>query len=568
MDDLLRLLPWLAAVSWPVLVAALMAPRHARGVASSLAPWAAVPALALALAAPPPADLPWLLLGARFEIDEVGRIFLLFSGTLWLVAGLYARSYLAAAARPRFFAFFLLTMAGNVGVIVAGDVVLFYASFALMSFASYGLIVHEGDREALAAGRVYIALVVIGELLIFAGVLAWTDATGGTRLVGWTTTAAALPGPLATGLLLVGFGIKAGAVPLHVWLPLAHPVAPTPASAVLSGAMIKAGLLGWLRFLPLGAQALPEFGIWIIATGLAAAFGAAVAGVLQDDPKVTLAYSSVSQMGLMTVAIGAGLAAPAAWPLLLPAVLLYAAHHALAKGALFLGAGVVRHPGRSVGARRVMTAVLALPALAIAGAPFTSGALAKLALKDALPPGGGALGALLSIAAVGSTLLMVRFVSLAVRSGATSRRASRPGIWMPWVLLTLVVVTVGIVPASLAPWPAVTPPPGGATLWSLAWPVAAGLAAYWVASRWWPARRSPPRVPAGDLLWIAIRPFAAFRMPVAAGRAFLAVPPAATGLLAYASSALTTVERGLTRWHTTGLVLLLLLFALMVVAGG
>ena len=561
MSDALMALPWLAAVSWPMLVALCLASSRARGFAIALAPWAALPALVVAVAAPEPADLPWLLLGARFELDDIGRVFLMFTSTLWLVAGVYARQYLDGdPAGHRFFAFFLVAMAGNVGLIAAGDAVLFYTCFALMSFASYGVIVHAGDREALQAGRVYITLVVVGELLIFAGLLSWAGLTGGIRLIGWTTTAAQIPGPLVTVLLLVGFGIKAGAVPLHVWLPLAHPVAPTPASAVLSGAMIKAGLLGWIRFLPLGESASPGLGFWCIAAGIGAAFGGAVAGVLQDNPKVTLAYSSISQMGLMTVAIGAGLAAPEAWPLLLPAVVLYATHHALAKSALFLGAGVAQHPGRSVWARTAMAAGLLVPALAIAGAPLTSGALAKIALKDALPAStGGALALLLSIAAIGSTLLMVRFVSLALASGVGSRSGAHAGIWMPWALLTTAVAVLAFGPMGVAGLPDVSPSLESDAIWSLSWPVAGGLAAYWTARRLWPSARSEPRVPAGDVLWVVMRPFATLRVPAVGVAASLVLPRVWVAPLVRAWGGLAMVERGLSHWHVTGLVLLVLL---------
>jgi hydrogenase-4 component B len=144
-------------------------------------------------------------------------------------------------------------------------------------------------------------------------------------------------GELAAALLIAGFGVKAGLLGLHVWLPLAHPVAPTPASAVLSGAMVKAGLLGWLRFLPLGTAALPVVGATLVVLGLAGAFLAALAGVLQRDAKTILAYSTVSQMGLLAVGVGLALAEPAAWPLAAAALPLYALHHGCTKAALFLG---------------------------------------------------------------------------------------------------------------------------------------------------------------------------------------------------------------------------------------
>ncbi|MEX2162829.1 MAG: proton-conducting transporter membrane subunit [Sulfuricaulis sp.] len=142
-------------------------------------------------------------------------------------------------------------------------------------------------------------------------------------------------------LLLIGFGVKTGVLGLHVALPLAYGVTPAPGAAALASAMIKAGLLGWLRFLPLGFP-VPEWSAIFIALGLAAALYGVVIGLVQREPKVILAYSSISQMGLITVGVGLGLAAPAAAVPALFALTLYALHHALVKGALFLGEGLHR----------------------------------------------------------------------------------------------------------------------------------------------------------------------------------------------------------------------------------
>jgi NADH:ubiquinone oxidoreductase subunit 5 (subunit L)/multisubunit Na+/H+ antiporter MnhA subunit len=136
----------------------------------------------------------------------------------------------------------------------------------------------------------------------------------------------------------------------------------------------------------------------------------------QRDPKTALAYSSISQMGFMNVAVGIGLAAPEAWPFALAACLAYAVHHGLAKGALFLGVGVAAAAGGRT-SRRLALAGLAFAALAVAGAPLTSGSVAKGALKAAaarVPEWPGAMEGLLSLAAVGTTLLMGRFLMLVV----------------------------------------------------------------------------------------------------------------------------------------------------------
>ena len=182
----------------------------------------------------------------------------------------------------------------------------------------------------------YLALAMLGEVLIFTGFVFLTVSGGTTQIAELHRGVFSQPALL---LLLVGFGIKAGALSLHFWLPLAHPAAPVPASAVLSGAMLKAGLLGWIRFLPLGEAAMPLSGFTLISAGLGAAVLGTFVGVVQKNPKTVLAYSSISQMGIITTGIGIGALRPESWLDIQWAVLIYATHHALAKGALFLGVG-------------------------------------------------------------------------------------------------------------------------------------------------------------------------------------------------------------------------------------
>jgi len=400
-------------------------PRY-RSLFLSLAPWSPFPALLLALDGRGAAiELPWVLLGLRLQLDSIGQVFLLFTALLWWIAGLYARKYFASREEQRrFFAFYLPAMAGNLGLVLAQDLFSFLSFYALMSFASYGLVIHRGDREARRAGTVYLILVLIGEMLLFTGLLLYDS--GGEYV------------PILTALLFVGFGIKAGALPLHVWLPLAHPAAPTPASAVLSGAMIKAGLLGWLRFLPLGQGPLPVWGESIIALGLVAALGGAAIGFLQRNPKVLLAYSSISQMGLMTVIIGVGLVEPSNWSVALPIAGFYALHHALAKGGLFLGVGMAEGAKEGKEARWVMMCV-AIFALVMAGLPLTSGAIAKqevkaLLLADWVP--------WLTLSTIATTMLMVRLLWL-LKNVAGSHANDRGLPWRPWLLLLVCSLLAG-----------------------------------------------------------------------------------------------------------------------------
>jgi formate hydrogenlyase subunit 3/multisubunit Na+/H+ antiporter MnhD subunit len=197
-------------------------------------------------------ELSWLLFGTILGLDETGRVFLLLTAILWLAAGVYARGYLAADRQQRRFWFvFLLTMSGNLGLPLAFDMISFYCFFALMSFAAYGLVIHERTAFARRAGAIYLGLVMVGEILLFAALLLLApDATSLLLADAASALVTTERQSLILALLITAFGIKIGMLPLHIWLPLAHPAAPLPASAVLSGAMIKAGALGLLRLLP------------------------------------------------------------------------------------------------------------------------------------------------------------------------------------------------------------------------------------------------------------------------------------------------------------------------------
>lgn len=410
----------LIAVVLPLSLAPLAATRW-HWVLAPLSVVAALPPLFLATATGVTLELSWLLLGLRLGVDSLSQPFLLLTGVLWLATAFYAWIYCKTEARAaRFHGFLLLTLAGNIGVVVAQDMVSFYLFFTLMTFAAYGLIVHHGNVEARRAGNVYLVLALLGEVLLLAAIILLTANLDTTD---FHALPAALAEALATGavdhtvlwLAPIGFAIKLGVVPLHVWLPLAHPCAPIPASALLSGILLKIGLLGWLRFLPLGALALPALGEACVLLGTLGVFYGVAAGLLQQRPKTVLAYSSVSQMGLLSVLIGIGLSAPQQWPLIAFAVVVFSLHHGLAKATLFLALGV--------GERVQRLCLSIVPALALIGAPLTSGALAKLVFKDATagqtlaPPFAGLwepidVAAVLGLSSVTTGLLLLRLLYL------------------------------------------------------------------------------------------------------------------------------------------------------------
>jgi formate hydrogenlyase subunit 3/multisubunit Na+/H+ antiporter MnhD subunit len=256
-----------------------------------------------------------------------------------------------------------------------------------------------------------------------------------------------------------------------------------------------------MRLLPLGEMALPAWGTTLIVLGLFTAYYGVLAGLPQREAKTVLAYSSISQMGVMTTAIGLGLAFPAQWPLLFAALLVYMAHHSLVKGGLFLGAGLVQHP-LPPAAARIVAIVLSLGALALAGGPLTGGLVAKLALKHTAEhitePWHTWVPLLLVLSSVLTALLMLRFLWIAWPRPAA--RAASPALLVSvsWLALLAAWLTVPWVLATHALRAEAT---GLAAGWSASWPVMLAGAIVIAGLGLHRAGRLPamPPVPAGDL---------------------------------------------------------------------
>ncbi|BCU06965.1 proton-conducting transporter membrane subunit [Allochromatium tepidum] len=454
-----------------VLAPLLLAPLVVHPALRWLVLIAPLPSLAGLALLPPDAtlDLPWLLFGTALGFDETTRVFLLFTALVWSLAAVSVVERLGTEpGTGRFRLLFLLALAGNLWLILAREPVGFYVGFALMGLAAYGLILHPGGLTRRRAGRIYLAMTLIGELALFVALLLMARTQGVT----WSLPETPTPDGAVITLLLIGFGIKAGLMPLHPWLPLAYGAAPAPAAAVLSGAMSKVALLGWLRLLPLGQVALPEWGMLFVWLGLVSLLTALGAGLMQTDPRRVLAYSSISKAGLFVLLLGLLLLEPQLAPVGVGALTLYAAHHALVKSGLFLGLGL-RDPDP---ARPLVRAGLILLALALAGAPMTSGALAKYVLKPVLvSPGWIWLDLALMLATVATALLMARFVwliwpapsvvEIARAQSQAANRSSEPQtpigplpvfpIWSlaAWILLLGLVAGFPFVLGEPSAWP-------------------------------------------------------------------------------------------------------------------
>jgi formate hydrogenlyase subunit 3/multisubunit Na+/H+ antiporter MnhD subunit len=527
----------LAALATPVALLVACGSRWVRARMMALLGLAPLPALAAALLAVdgPPLVFAETRQHITFALDPAGAILLGVAALLWSAAGFYAWAYLRdEPQKGRFAVYWLLTLTGSLGVFITADLFTFYLAFALVSLAAYGLVIFDGTPRARRAGIIYLVLALLGEIALLMGFVLLATAVAGDSLAIRDAVAALPDSPWrdpALALLIVGFGLKMGLVPLHVWLPVAHPAAPMPASAVLSGAIIKAGVIGLLRFLPFETP-LPEWGVILTVVGLFTAFYSVAIGITQSNPKTVLAYSSVSQMGFVAAVLGMGLAVGLSGTAML-VVVFYSAHHLLAKGALFLAVGVAV----ATGPRRLWWVLLpaAILALGVGGLPLTGGALAKLAVKPLL--GEELVGLLATLSAIGTTLLMLHFLHRLAASAAPEPAATAsPGLTLPWLAMfgaALVIPWMLYETTGIGTWSDALQPK---LLWAGLWPVLIGAVLVLGLWRW---GRHLPQAPEGDLV-------------VAGERA--------VGVLFTWGDALERMEGKLRRWPVAALMLLVITF--------
>ncbi len=308
---------------------------------------------------------------------------------VWFLCTVYSLDYMAEEhGGSRYYPVLIFTLGSCIGIFLAGDLFTLFVFFELMSLISYILVVHEETEEALKAGYKYLIMTIIGGLALFFGIILVFEIGGtvsfGVGTIIQETSTLAL---IAFICFLVGFGMKAGMFPLHVWLPDAHPVAPSPASALLSGIMLKTGAYGLFRviFFVFSID-LIKGSRWDIILGVLAVItillGSAVA-LTQDDIKRRLAYSSVGQMGY--VLLGLSILNSNA----VTGSIFHIFSHAFMKSCLFLAAGAIiwktgkRKISEMGGIGRQMPFTMAcfsIAALAMIGIPPLNGFLSKWTL--------------------------------------------------------------------------------------------------------------------------------------------------------------------------------------------
>ena len=297
-----------------------------------------------------PLGVPWI--GAHFRLDALAAFFLAVVDLGAAIASLYALGYGQHEDAPsRILPFYAAFLAGMNLVVLADDAFTFLVSWEFMSLTSWALVMsHHRERDNARAGYVYLVMATFGTLMLL---LAFGLLAGPYGAYAFDVMRAAPPAaPLAALVLilvLLGTGSKAGLVPLHVWLPLAHPAAPSHVSALMSGVMTKVAVYGFVRivFDLLGPPAW-WWSMVVLALGGASAVMGVLYALMQSDLKRILAYSTIENIGIIFCSLGLALAFKAegmalASALALTAGLLHVFNHSLFKSLLFFGAGAVLH---------------------------------------------------------------------------------------------------------------------------------------------------------------------------------------------------------------------------------
>lgn len=424
-----------------------------------------------------------------FHLDSLSAFFLLVIGVLGASVSLYSIGYTDRLLQRKdagvFLALYNILFLSLIGVVGAGNAVLFLVMWEVMSLATYFLIVfdHE-DAEARRAGALYVMMAHLGTAFLMGMFVLFYTGAHSFEFGAIRSAAAGMPANARSVLFLcglIGFGVKAGIMPLHIWLPEAHPAAPGNISALMSGLVIKAGIYGIVRvaFDLLGPGPPEWWGILVLAIAVFSAVLGVLHALMEHDLKRLLAYHSIENIGIILMGVGASLCfsslgnAPLA-ALALAAGLFHVLNHAIFKGLLFLGAGSVHHATHTRNIEELGGLIKTLPwtaafflvgAAAISALPPLNGFISEwltfqalllgfsipdLVLRLAIPLTvallalTGALAAACFVKAFGIT-----FLGTARSSRVEPARESSPTMLAGMALLALLCVAIGVAPGAV-----------------------------------------------------------------------------------------------------------------------
>ncbi|MDO4492559.1 MAG: complex I subunit 5 family protein [Clostridia bacterium] len=352
-----------------------------------------------------------LMAGLKLELDGFRKVYIAVIALMWAMTLLLSPQYFRHHHNQnRYYFFNLMTLGATMGVFLGADLYTAFVFFEIMSFTSFTWVMQEETPGATKAALTYLAVAVIGGLVALMGLFLVSFKLGTTEISKLYELAAACPDKktlyIAGGCILFGFGAKAGMFPLHIWLPKAHPVAPAPASALLSGVLTKSGIWGILAISCNIFRHDPAWGTLILTLGTVTMVLGAVLALFSIDLKRTLACSSMSQIGFILVGIGMMGLLGEENALAARGTLLHMVNHSMFKLVLFECAGVVYmnlhkldlNEIRGFGRKKpVLNFAFLMGYLGIGGIPLLNGYVSKTLLHEAIVEGVPHYGPALSV---------------------------------------------------------------------------------------------------------------------------------------------------------------------------
>ncbi len=337
-------------------------------------------------------------MGLTFTVDGFRVLYAGIATFMWMMTAIFSGEYFAHYRnRNRYYLFQLVTLGATVGIFLSADLYTTFIFFEVMSVSSYVWVAQDERQESMRAAATYLAVAVIGGLTLLMGLFLLYTQAGTLQIDKLYEACQGKDVYVATVCMLVGFGAKAGAFPLQIWLPKAHPVAPAPASALLSGILTKTGIFG---VLVISCQILLHDAVWgrfVLILGVITMFLGALLAIFSVDFKRTLACSSVSQIGFILIGIGMQGILGEENELAIRGTVLHMVNHSLFKLVLFMAAGVIYmnihkldlNEIRGFGRKKPLLAFIYLMgALGIGGIPLWSGYISKTLLHESIVEAG------------------------------------------------------------------------------------------------------------------------------------------------------------------------------------
>lgn len=338
-----------------------------------------------------------MVMGLHFKVEGLHLVLALLASFIWMISTIFSSEYFGHYRnRNRYYFFMLMTLGATLGVFLSADFFTCFFFFEIMSFTSFVLVIHDESEAAVRAAKTYLTVAIFGGLVTLMGLIllyAKTNSLFYADLVNYMALTNDSEMYIIGILILTGFAAKAGLFPLHIWLPVAHPVAPAPASALLSAILTKSGIFGMIMLSVNIFMHDLNWGMFLLVLATITMVLGAVLAVFSTNLKRILACSSLSQIGFVSVGIAMTCCLGEHNALAASGTMLHILNHGLIKLVLFCMAGVVymnlhklelndiRGYGRN---KKLLMFIFLVGALSIGGIPGFSGYISKTLLHESI----------------------------------------------------------------------------------------------------------------------------------------------------------------------------------------